>query len=149
MFMTSSRGTNGSLTPYLRLTALLFGCRIWDAWGQGVSKCLNDGGRFVLIEFHPALTMFDEEWNIHYDYMGGSFVKFDSGIGDYVALTGAAAETDVLEPGIQDFVNPYPGIEYQWGIADVVMGLISAGLALNDLREYRFSNGLQTHRQYA
>lgn len=124
-----------------------YGAVIWlsdlVAWGRGISKCLNDGGRFVLIEFHPALTMFDEEWNLHYDYMGGSFVKFDSGIGDYVALTAAAAETDVLEPGIQDFVNPYPGIEYQWGIADVVMALISAGLALVDFREYRFSNGFK------
>lgn len=114
-----------------------------ESWGRGIDRCLRPGGRFVLIDFHPAFAIFDEEWNLRYEYMGGVFHEFESGIGDYVALTGAAAETDALEPGIEDFVNPYPGVEYQWGVAEVVMGLVRAGLSLVDLQEYQFSNGFK------
>ena len=124
-----------------------YGAMCWlsdiESWGRGVSGCLRPGGRFVLIEFHPAFAMFDEEWKLRYDYLGGIFYEFESGIGDYVALTGAAAETEELEPGIEDFVNPFPGVEYQWGLAEVAMCLVSAGLSLVDLREYSFFNGFK------
>lgn len=124
-----------------------YGALCWlsdlEAWGRGLRSCLRSGGRFVLIDFHPAFATFDEDWNLWHDYMGGKVYEFDSGIGDYVAMTGAAAETDELLPGIENFVNPYPGVEYQWGVAEVVMALLDAGLRLLDLREYSFSNGFR------
>ena len=112
-------------------------------WGRGIANCLQPGGRFVLVDFHPAFLMLDEDWRLSFDYMGGCFREFESGIGDYVALTGAAAEIDNLEPGICDFRNPYPGVEYQWGIADVVMALLGAGLQLTRLQEYPYCNGFR------
>lgn len=112
-------------------------------WGRGIASCLQAGGRFVLVDFHPAFTMLDEEWRLRFDYMGGRFHEFESGIGDYVALTGAAAEIENIEPGVRDFRNPYPGIEYQWGIAEVVMALLDAGLRLTQLREYPYCNGFR------
>lgn len=122
-----------------------YGAMMWlsdlQAWGRGIAKSLKSGGRFVLIEFHPALLMFEDGWKLSHDYMGGSHIEFESGVGDYVAMTGSANEIDELETGVQDFINPFGGVEYQWGVADVVMGLVSAGLTLTDFREYPYCNG--------
>ena len=93
------------------------------AWGRGIAGCLKPGGRFVLIDFHPALVMFDGEWQLKHDYMGGAPCELESGVGDYVALTGAAAETDSLLTGNTRFRNPFPGVEFQWGIAEVADGI--------------------------
>ncbi|MDE2949704.1 MAG: class I SAM-dependent methyltransferase [Chloroflexota bacterium] len=124
-----------------------YGALVWlsdlDAWAKGIRRCLKRGGTFVFIDFHPALLMFGENWQLKYDYMGGSFVEFESGIGDYVALTGSAGETDELQAGIQDFVNPHPGVEYLWGLADVISALISAGFALVGFGEYPHCNGFK------
>lgn len=121
-----------------------YGVMVWlsdlKAWGEGIAKCLKPGGRFVFIEFHPALMMYEGDWEITYDYMGGDYVEFESGVGDYVAMAGSAPGMDKIENPTY-FENPEPGVEYQWGIADVVMGLVSAGLTLTDLREYDYSNG--------
>ncbi len=111
-----------------------------QAWGRGVAGCLKPGGRFVLVDFHPALLMFDEGWRLNEDYMGGVVCEYDSGVGDYVAMTGVAAGVDSLEPGITDFHNPFPGVEYKWGVAEIVTALIDAGLTLRHLQEYAFSN---------
>ena len=124
-----------------------YGALCWlsdlEAWGRGVSSCLRSGGRFVLIDFHPVFAIFDEGWNLRHDYMGGKVYEFESGVGDYVAMTGAAAETDELLPGIENFVNPYPGVEYQWGLAEIVTALLDAELRLLDMREYDVSNGFK------
>ncbi|HEX8672253.1 MAG TPA: hypothetical protein VF710_10200, partial [Longimicrobium sp.] len=45
------------------------------------------------------------------------------------------------EPGVQDFRNPHPTWEFAWGISDVVMALLDAGLVLEQLREWPHSNG--------
>jgi len=111
-----------------------------QTWGQGIASCLKPGGRFVLVDFHPALMMFDAEWRLSDDYMGGVAYEYDSGVGDYVAMTGAAAGIDSLEAGICDFHNPYPGVEYKWGVAEVVTAMIDAGLQLTHLKEYAYSN---------
>ncbi len=124
-----------------------YGAVVWlsdlQAWSQGIKSCLAAGGRFLLVDFHPALAMFDEAWRLKYDYMGGIIYEFESGVGDYIALTGAAAEIDQLETGVRDFHNPYPGVEYQWGIAELVTSLIEAGLTLTHLHEYNYSNGFK------
>ena len=111
-----------------------------QTWGQGIASCLKSGGRFVLVDFHPALMMFDAEWRLSDDYMGGVAYEYDSGVGDYVAMTGAAAGIDSLEAGICDFHNPYPGVEYKWGVAEIVTAIIDAGLQLTHLKEYAYSN---------
>ncbi len=113
------------------------------AWGKGIVGCLRPGGRFILVDFHPALDMFDEDWRLRHEYMGGISREYESGVGDYVALTGSAAEIAELQPGVSDFHNPYPGVEYQWGIGDIVMALLDAGLTLSHLREYNYCNGFK------
>lgn len=113
------------------------------AWGRGVAGCLKPAGRFILVDFHPAFAMVDEEWRLRHDYMGGVRHEFESGVGDYVALTGAAAEIESLLPGIRDFRNPHPGVEFQWGVAEVATALIDAGLQLSHLAEYNYCNGFK------
>lgn len=121
-----------------------YGVLVWlsdlKKWGEGIAKSLKSGGKFVLIEFHPALMVFEGNWKLKFNYMGGSYVEFESGVGDYVAMAGSAASIDTIEDA-GDFKNPEPGVEYQWGMADIVMALLSAGLTLSDMREYDYSNG--------
>jgi hypothetical protein len=42
---------------------------------------------------------------------------------------------------VVDFCNPHPSHEFAWGLADVVTALLDAGLALEALREWPYSNG--------
>ena len=114
-----------------------------DAWGRGIAGCLKPGGRFVLVDFHPAFAMFDEAWQLRRDYMGGALHEYESGVGDYVALTGAAAEIDDLLPGMRDFRNPLPGVAFQWGMAEVATALLNADLSLSHLAEYSYCNGFK------
>ena len=124
-----------------------YGVHCWlsdlAAWGRGIASCLRTGGRFVFIDFHPAIGMIDQDWQLKYDYMGGFVHEFEHGIGDYVAWTGSAAEIERLEEGVMDFVNPHPGVEYQWGLAEIVTALVDTGLSLSHLREYDYSNGFR------
>jgi len=113
------------------------------AWGRGIARLLNPGGRFILVDFHPALMMFDRDWRLKHNYMGGLAYELESGVGDYVAWTGATAEIDSLLPGICDFRNPCPGVEFQWGIAEVASALIDAGLRLSNIAEYNYCNGFK------
>ncbi len=125
-----------------------YGATIWlsdiQAWGRGIAKALKSGGRFVYIDFHPTFGMFEkpnDHWQITYPYMQGTHLQFD-GVGDYVALTGSIAEGE-FEDGVQDFQNPHDSHEFAWGIADIVMALVDAGLTLNLLKEYPYANGFK------
>lgn len=38
-------------------------------WGQVISQMLKDGGKFVIVEFHPILWMFNEDFSqVRYAY---------------------------------------------------------------------------------
>jgi SAM-dependent methyltransferase len=123
-----------------------YGTVVWLSdlrrWGQGIASVLKPGGYFVLLDFHPALTILNEEYKPALDYMGGKGTSFDYGVGDYVAGTGVVAEGDFQE-GVQDFQNPHPAYEFSWGIADIVTALLDAGLRLITLREYPYVNGFR------
>jgi SAM-dependent methyltransferase len=114
-----------------------------DAWARGFAALLRPGGRYVTVDFHPIAMIYDEDWRPKYNYfMDGEHWTWEDGIGDYVA----ASQTGLVfgaEPGIgvQDFKNPYRVHEFQWTIAEVVSALTGAGLRLEALREYPYSNG--------
>ncbi len=123
-----------------------YGALVWlsdlKQWARGIARVLKPSGRLVLVDFHQALMMFGEGWQLTYDYMGGTHLIFD-GVGDYVALTGEALAPSGYEQGVVDFVNPHPAHEYCWGVADIVSALLDAGLRLETLREYPFANGFK------
>jgi SAM-dependent methyltransferase len=111
-------------------------------WAEGVAAILRPGGRFVLVEFHPFATSFDENWNLAYSYSaGGKPTTWEEGIGDYVAMAGEGLTPSGYVAGVEQFVNPHRVHEFFWGIGDVVSALAAAGLRLRALREYPYSNG--------
>lgn len=112
-----------------------------ETWAQGIHRILQPGGRFVFIEFHPTYKLFEEGWRLHYDGLGGTFVEFEGGIGDYVALT--YNDHPEYEQGVENFRNPYPMTEYNWGVGEVVTAFLNNGFNLRALREYPYSNGLR------
>lgn len=113
-------------------------------WARGIASVLRPGGRFVAVEFHPFANVFDYDWSRKFDYStGGTSYDYPSGVGDYVAMAGAGLTPSGWIAGVAGFQNPHPGHEWQWGIGEVVTALIEAGLTLETLREYPYSNGAQ------
>jgi SAM-dependent methyltransferase len=110
-----------------------YGAFVWIAdlyeWARGIAKVLKPGGRFVMIDFHPAIGMFEFDWSLVYDYMGGKRI-LTGGVGDYVG--------DDYE---SKFKNPHVAHEFPWGIADIITPLLEAGLILTQFKEYPYING--------
>jgi SAM-dependent methyltransferase len=112
------------------------------AWARGIADVLAPGGRFVLMEFHPVLGMFDPDLSLRHPYSsGGAPIPFAEGIGDYVADSGAALVPGDAADGVEGFRNPHPSHEFAWGLADVLQALLDAGLRLDTIREWTYSNG--------
>jgi SAM-dependent methyltransferase len=115
------------------------------AWARGVAGVLAAGGRLVVVEFHPALYRVDEHdggWRLA-DARGGAGRRWDqpSGIGDYVAGSGDGLVPWGAAPGVDAFDNPEPCHEFEWSIGDVVDAIAGAGLIVETLREWPYSNG--------
>ncbi len=113
-------------------------------WARGIAQILKPSGRFVLIEFHPFASVFGWDWRLDqsYSYFGAGLpYSFEHGVGDYVAMSGPALAPSGYVEGVQDFVNPHPGHEFQWPVSEVSQALIDAGLQLRSFREYPYSNG--------
>lgn len=112
-----------------------YGALVWisdvNTWARGIAKTLKPGGRFVNIDFHPLIGMFENDWSLRYDYMGGTPIASD-GVGDYVGNDYEGT-----------FQNPHRAYEFSWGIAEMVMALMDAGLTLTHLKEYDYMNGWQ------
>lgn len=123
-----------------------YGAIVWlsdiETWAKGVASILKPGGKLVLIEFHPLINILDDDWAIKYDYFNeGRAASFDSGIGDYVAMSGSVLAPSGYLEGVQDFKNPHPGHEFNWTVSELVTATINAGLRLTILREYPYMNG--------
>lgn len=130
-----------------------YGALVWlsdlAAWARGVAGVLAPGGRLVVMENHPLLHALDYDMRFVYPYSsGGRPTVFDEGIGDYVAMSGEALTHGAeYHEGVVDFVNPHPSVEFNWGLADVVTAVLDAGLVLELLREYPYTNGYKAFRE--
>ena len=113
-----------------------------DRWAGGVQAILAPGGRFVLVDFHPAADVFDEAWNVARDYpSGGEPLPLEEGVGDYVADSGGGLAPAGFAEGVGGFENPEPCCLYRWGFGEVVTALAGTGLRITALEEYPYSNG--------
>lgn len=121
-----------------------YGTIMWlsdiNAWGRGIASVLKPGGTFVLVEFHPFGLMFNEKLERDWPYFSAEPI-LDAGVGDYVAYAKDGLVPRGYEEGVTDFTNPHPSGEFAWGVGDVVTALLDAGLRLEVLREYEYSNG--------
>jgi SAM-dependent methyltransferase len=111
-------------------------------WAGGIAGILNPGGRFVLVDFHPAADIFDRDWNHVHDYpSGGEPLLLDAGVGDYVAASNGGLTPAGFVGGVRDFENSASCHLFRWGLGEVVTALAEAGLRITALREYPYANG--------
>jgi SAM-dependent methyltransferase len=113
------------------------------AWGAGIASVLRPGGRFVYVEFHPILGMFDWEWQLRHDYWmrGHSHETWEDGVGDYVRLAGHALVPWGYQEGMAEVPDPKRCHQFPWGISDILGALRGAGLVLDVFEEYPYANG--------
>ncbi|HEV2149210.1 MAG TPA: class I SAM-dependent methyltransferase [Longimicrobiaceae bacterium] len=111
-------------------------------WARGIAGVLGGGGHFVLVDFHPVAAMFDARMRLVFPYSGGRAIRSEEGIRDYVAWSGEGLLHGAeYREGVVDFRNPHPSHEFAWGVGEVVGALLEAGLTLEALREWPYSNG--------
>jgi SAM-dependent methyltransferase len=111
------------------------------AWARGVAAVLAPGGRFALVEFHPASNMFDRDWRLAHPYPSGGRLLELPGIDDYVGESGEGLTPGGFAAGVSDFRNPEACFLFQWGVGEVVTALALAGLVIETLREHPYCNG--------
>lgn len=118
-----------------------YGALCWlsdlPGWAHGVARALESGGRLVVLEFHPALMIFNLDWTPGYSYFSGQPIEQADGVGDYVGPD--LAPSGFLETA--PFCNPSPCYEFQWTVSDLVTSVLEAGLVLERLTEYPYANG--------
>ena len=114
-----------------------------ERWGRGIARILQPGGRFVYVEFHPHVWCLGPDLTLTGDdyFFRGPFV---APIQDYVADSGAGLHGVV--PG-ETVDNTIPGTAWQYGVGEIVSALAGAGLVLETLREYPYSNGCRTNKR--
>lgn len=112
-----------------------------DRWAAGLRRILVPGGRFALVDFHPAAMMLDSDWRLVNDYYAGGEPLEERGVGDYVGESGGGLTPAGYEEGVKGFDNPEPCYLFRWGLGEVVSALCGAGLILRALEEYPYSNG--------
>lgn len=111
-------------------------------WARGVGRVLAPHGRLVVVEFHPLIDTLDDAGVPRFSYFGsGEPRTWAEGVSDYVARSGAALAPSGFVPGVSDFRNPAPSHEFTWPLADVVQAVLDAGLRLESLREWPYTNG--------
>ena len=111
-------------------------------WAAGVARILNPGGRFVVVDFHPASMMFDEKFELKYPYFGeNNPLKWDDGVGDYVGMAAGALSPSGHRDGVEKFENPHEVYEYQWSMGALLTALLEVVLRIDTFEEYPYSNG--------
>jgi SAM-dependent methyltransferase len=102
-----------------------------ERWAKVVSHFLKPGCTFLLVEYHPIVSVFDlgheSELRVRYPYFPRPEPqKFD------VQVSYAASDPD----------PDFHGVEYGWShsIGECVTSLIGAGLRIESLREFPLSN---------
>jgi len=122
-----------------------YGALVWlsdlTSWARGIAGVLRPGGRLVVLDFHPLWGMVDWDWQITKPYFGDGPQLWAGGIGDYVAMAREGLVPWGYQEGVGEFTNPHPVHEFQWTVADIVTAVLAAGLRLETLREYPYSNG--------
>ena len=128
------------------LVFVSYGALVWlsdiQQWAHGIENILRPNGRLVILEFHPLLSIFDDDWSLKYPYFAyGKHLTWDEGVGDYVAAAGEKLSPSGYVEGINDFENPHRCHEFQWGIGEIVSAILEAGLQLSVLKEWPYMNG--------
>ena len=92
-------------------------------WGQVISQMLKDGGKFVIVEFHPVLWMFDENFSqVRYAYSRKE---------PYIVEEATYTDSETN--------NRQKTVTWNHGLAEVINGLLCNGLQIRSFGEYDYS----------
>ncbi len=95
-----------------------------EKWAKVIAHFLKPNGRFIFVEFHPVVWMFDEKFKeISYSYFNSGPI--------YETETGTYADRDA------GFT--FKSISWNHGMSEVVNSLIRNGLEIIALNEYDYS----------
>lgn len=105
-----------------------YGTIIWlpdlKPWAEVIAKSLKPGGKFVIVDFHPFLYVFDDGLeNLQYDYFNtGAIVE---------KVSGTYTENSTEEV--------FDSVTWNHSMSEIINALISAGLSVEAFDEYDFS----------
>ncbi len=93
-------------------------------WAGIIARYLKPGGRFVFVEFHPVVWMFDDDFkSIKYNYFNDGPIE-ESYTGTY---------TNRESP------TQFETVSWNHSMSEVVNNLIQSGLEINSLDEFDYS----------
>ncbi len=94
-------------------------------WGKIVDHFLRPGGRFIMVEFHPVMWMFDNNFTrIQYSYFNTEAI-IDDTTGTY---------TDRNAP------ITYQEVSWNHSLDEVFAGLMENNMTITGFKEYNFSH---------
>ena len=92
-------------------------------WGQVISQMLKDGGKFVIVEFHPVLWMFNEDFSqVQYAYSRKE---------PYIAEEATYTDSETN--------NRQKTVTWNHGLAEILNGLLNNSLQIKLFGEYDYS----------
>jgi 2-polyprenyl-3-methyl-5-hydroxy-6-metoxy-1,4-benzoquinol methylase len=105
-----------------------YGAIVWlpdmEKWAKLIADYLNPGGTFVLVEFHPALWMFDPHFKtIQYSYFNAEAIQ-ETESGTY-----ADRDADVK----------IDTVTWNHSLGEVMGSLLACGLEIKSFQEYDYS----------
>ncbi|MES2389551.1 MAG: class I SAM-dependent methyltransferase [Bacteroidota bacterium] len=95
-----------------------------DKWAAVIAKFLNPGGKFIFVDFHPVVWMFD------YNFREVGYSYFN---------TGPIIETESGTYADRDAPITQESVSWNHSMGEVITGLIHAGLEITSLGEYNWS----------
>jgi SAM-dependent methyltransferase len=108
-----------------------------SGWAAGVAAILKPGGRFVLVDFHPAERMFNRDWSHVGNYFPPERIEsLAEGVIDYATRSPGRLSPFAYETGIEDFENPHPSYLFRYTLGRIVSAIGGAGLCIAILEEY-------------
>jgi ubiquinone/menaquinone biosynthesis C-methylase UbiE len=95
-----------------------------NKWAEVVSNYLKPGGKFIFVEFHPVVWMFDNQFTkIEYGYQ----------------QTDAIVEEDFGTYADKNSTTITKNIGWNHGLANVLQALINQNITIEKLQEYDYS----------
>ena len=95
-----------------------------EQWAKIVAHYLKPGGQFIMVEFHPVVWMFDDDFkSIDYSYFKGAEI--------IEQLEGSYADRNAT-------IN-YSTITWTHSLSEVIYNLIRAGIHITKFEEYNYS----------
>lgn len=95
-----------------------------DKWAKIVSRYLKQNGKFVFVEFHPVVWMFDD----NFEKIGYNYFKSDAII---------ETEKGTYADKTADIV--VESVSWNHSLSEVITSLIQNGLEINSFEEYDYS----------